>query len=56
MVDTIVPGTDTKAAKAKKVMVVDDDMFCSQLVKMMLESIGQQVDIACNGKESVGLF
>ena len=58
MVDKVIPSTETKAAKViiKKVMVVDDDMFCSQLVKMMLESIGQQVDIACNGKESVGLF
>ena len=37
-------------------MVVDDDMFCSQLVKMMLESIGQTVDLACNGKESIGLY
>ena len=37
-------------------MVVDDDMFCSQLVKMMLEQIGQVVDIANNGKESVGLY
>lgn len=42
--------------KAKKVMVVDDDTFCSQLVKMMLESIGHTVEVANNGKESVGLY
>ena len=42
--------------KARKVMVVDDDTFCSELVKMMLTSIGQTVDIANNGKECVGMY
>ena len=37
-------------------MIVDDDPFCTQLVKMMLESLGQQVDTATNGKEGVGLY
>ena len=37
-------------------MIVDDDPFCQQFVKMMLESIGQQVDLANNGKEGVSLF
>jgi hypothetical protein len=36
-------GTKKATAAPKgpqKVMVVDDDIFCSQLVKMMLEQIG----------------
>ena len=49
--------TKPKSTKGpRKVMVVDDDMFCSQLVKMMLEQIGQVVDLASNGRESVGLY
>ena len=42
--------------KAKMVMVVDDDNFCSELVKIMLTSIGQTVEIANNGKECVGMY
>ena len=37
-------------------MIVDDDPFCSQLVKMMLESLGQQCDLATNGREGVGMY
>jgi CheY-like chemotaxis protein len=51
MVDTTNP-----VKKVKKVMIVDDDPFCTQLVKMMLESLGQQVDSAVNGKEGVGMY
>ena len=36
-------GKNTQA-KVKKVMVVDDDPFCQQIMKMMLESMGQIVD------------
>ena len=48
----------SKSAQAKvmKVMVVDDDPFCQQIVKMMLESQGQVVDQAMNGKEGVGMY
>ncbi|CDW74040.1 chemotaxis protein [Stylonychia lemnae] len=48
--------TTNSAKKAKKIMIVDDDPFCTQLVKMMLESLGQQVDSATNGKEGVGMY
>ena len=37
-------------------MIVDDDPFCQQFVKMMLESQGQTVDIASGGKECVGMY
>ena len=42
--------------KVKKILVVDDDMFCTNLVKMMLEGLDQEVDIASNGKEGVGMY
>ena len=44
------------APKIKKIMVVDDDLFCCQFIKIMLESQGQQVELASNGKEGVGMY
>ena len=43
-------------SKVKKILIVDDDMFCTQMVKMMLEGLEQEVDIANNGKEGVGMY
>ncbi len=48
--------SNTTSAKLRKIMVVDDDPFCQQFVKMMLESLGQEVDLANNGKEGVGMY
>ena len=42
--------------KAKKIMIIDDDEFCVMLVKGMLESLGQIVDSAEDGKAGVGLY
>lgn len=42
--------------KAKKIMIVDDDPFCIMLVKGMLESLGQTVDTAEDGKQGVGMY
>lgn len=32
---------DKSKAKIKKILIVDDDMFCTSLVKMMLEGLDQ---------------
>ena len=41
---SIIPKVVINAAagvvKTKKIMVVDDDQFCCQFIKMMLESLG----------------
>ncbi len=37
-------------------MIVDDDPFCTMLVKGMLESLGQLVDTAEDGKLGVGMY
>ena len=42
--------------KPKKIMVVDDDPFCCQIVKMLLEGLGQEVELASNGKEGVNKY
>ena len=42
--------------KNKKIMIVDDDPFCCQLVQMMLETLGQECETAGNGKEGVSLY
>ena len=42
--------------KIKKIMIVDDDPFCVMLVKGMLESLGEQVDTAEDGKQGVGMY
>lgn len=42
--------------KVKKIMIVDDDPFCTMLVKTMLESLGQIVDTADDGKLGVGMY
>lgn len=37
-------------------MIVDDDVFCQQIVKMMLDTMGEEVVLANNGKEAIGLY
>lgn len=49
-------GKRPPAPKVKKILLVDDDPFCTMLVKGMLESLGQIVDTAANGKEGVGVY
>lgn len=42
--------------KRKRILVVDDDMFCTTIVKTILEGMNQEVDVANNGKEGVGMY
>lgn len=49
-------GTRVVTKRVKKVMIVDDDPFCTMLVKSMLESLGQIVDTADDGKLGVGMY
>ena len=49
-------NTRVVTKRVKKVMIVDDDPFCTMLVKSMLESLGQIVDTADDGKLGVGMY
>ena len=55
MVESAVKKTNGPP-KVKKIMLVDDDSFCIMTVKFMLETLGQEVETASNGKEGVGMY
>lgn len=40
----------------RRILVVDDEPFVCDAVKMMLDFDGHQVETACNGKEALEMF
>jgi CheY-like chemotaxis protein len=46
----------TSGKHAKRILVVDDEPFVCDAVKMMLAFDGHDVQTACSGKEALSLF
>ncbi|MEW6710383.1 MAG: ATP-binding protein [Candidatus Riflebacteria bacterium] len=44
-----------KTASGRKIMVMDDEQFVRDSIKMMLEEMGHEVSLAANGEEAVEL-
>ena len=44
------------AHSQRKILVVDDEPFVCDAVKMMLTFDGHEVETACNGKEALSMF
>ena len=44
------------APSQRKILVVDDEPFVCDAVKMMLTFDGHEVETACNGKEALAMF